>query len=243
MKKFLAILFLLFLLFSKNTYAQSVTPIDSDSATANCSGTSGATFSIDVVSGGLLVIGEGHFDPSGLITTTINIGADTATTRGNYNIGGAIIGNYRYWYPTSTTTVTLSVTYSGNVSGDCYLGAQSFSTVHQSATFGTLSTTSPNVNTHCDNSPSGGSANGYAIQFVFGNGNTLSWSNTQSWEQETIQGGSGSAGMQIVAGASASFVATLGSNAANACFGDVIFPSASASTVPRLLLLGVGNVF
>lgn len=241
------LLLTLALLLWATTAQAAVTQTAANSAIANCSGTTGASFTITPSgSDRLLVIHESHFDPGETAVTTVTVdGSSTGVTlRQNVSVqGGAGEMNVFYLIAPAASTLTVAATYSANVSGDCVLGAVAYAGVHQGTPFGTVSVTGPQTSTTCVNSPSGGDAGGMVIQSVFGNGGTLSWSHTNRWEQESVLGGNASGGQQDTTGASATLTATLGSSANNACVADVIREAAAggAACTGGLLLMGAGK--
>ena len=216
-----------------------------NSAINNCTATTGPSFSITPSgSDRLLVIGGTHFDTNNDAAVTITVGGSSTgvTLRQDNEMGGNTRNVYLYYLlAPAASALTVAATFSNNVDGDCALGAIAFSGVDQGTPFGTTANQTEQNTTTCTVSPSGGDAGGAVVQMVFGNGGTLSWNQTQQWEQESILGGNASAGMQTVAGASATMTATLGSSGLNSCIGEVIMEASAGGATPCLMgLLGVG---
>lgn len=208
-----------------------------------CSGTTGPTFSINPSgSDRFIYFYSSRFDSSATATPTITLNGSPATTRTTIDING---GNFQlytaYIIAPATGSQTVAVTYSDAVDGDCLIGAVSFSGVHQATPLGTISSTGPQNSTTCVNAPSGGGAGGMVLQVANANNGTLSWSHTNQWEREALDGGNQSGGMQTTTGSGTTMTATLGASAANACVGEVVLEAAASSTPCLLSLLGVGK--
>lgn len=224
--------------------AVAVTVTGFNATGSACSGTTGPTFSITPSgSDRFLYLYSSRFDSSASATPTITVGGSGVTARNTVDING---GNFQlataYLIAPAASALTVAVTYSDAVDGDCLIGAVAFSGVHQSSPLGTADVAGPQNSATCVNSPSGGDSNGMVLQVTNGNNGSLSWSHTNQWEREGLDGGNQSGGMQTTTGASATLTTTLGSSAANACIGEVIKEASAGGATPCLLsLLGVGK--
>lgn len=238
---------LLFLLTALPTPAAVAVAVTNYNTTGSaCSTTSGPSIAITPSgSDRLLYVWESHFDASADAVTAIHVNGSPITLRHTVDIaGGNIEANAAYLVAPAASSLTLQATYSNAVDGDCVIGAVAFSGVDQAVPLGTLVTAGPQNTTSCQVAPSGGDGDGMVLQAAFGNGGTLSWSHTNHWEKENIDGGNQSGGMQTTTGAGATMIATLGTSGANACVGEVIRAATGGGgggTPPRLALLGVGT--